>query len=296
MATGKTTTDALTESIPDIKAEARSVNEYKGVMTQLVEVHRLADNTGLDWTELVYDKLTAQKITEQTINENYQQFSDSEWSITPSMSQIATVVSDRVMRRIDKKGIAQMGELAMDAVVRLKDQEGLSALATATTDMGSAGSTLTTSVINDSAVRVRSNATEPFDGPVYAVFHGYQLNDIWNEITAGIGTYVIPEGVTARVLKEGPDGVTVNKVQIYVDDNITIDGSDDAVGGVFAKRALVLVEGLTPKTEVVRRAEIGGGSNVVYITAEWAYGERLGANTTGVGMYAVTSDATAPGS
>jgi hypothetical protein len=104
-----------------------------------------------------------------------------------------------------------------------------------------------------------------------------------------VGTYPIGEGETARVFKEGFRG-TINQASVYIDGNITIDSADDAKGGVFAKEAIILVQGMAPKTETQRRPDIGGGADILYIRDEYAYGERQ----AGCWLYELYSDATAP--
>ena len=77
--------------------------------------------------------------------------------------------------------------------------------------------------------------------------------------------------------------------QLYPDGNITIDGSTDAKGGVFAQEALIIVQGRAPRMVAVRAEDIGGGATKVYHYDEYAYGERQ--DKWGVELY---SDATAP--
>ena len=102
-----------------------------------------------------------------------------------------------------------------------------------------------------------------------------------------MGTYVVGEGLTARVYTEGFRGMIAG-AQVYPDGNITIS-SGDAKGGVFAREAIVLVHGRAPKVHIVFKPEIGGGATAVYHYDEYAYGERV--DTWGVRIY---SDAGTP--
>ncbi len=108
-------------------------------------------------------------------------------------------------------------------------------------------------------------------------------------ITAGVGTYNLQEGPTARVFAEKFQGM-ISSAQIYEDGNITIDGSFDAKGGIFAQEAIILVQGRSPSTEVRREPHIGGGANTVFLYDEYAYGERSSGNW----LFGIHSDATAP--
>jgi hypothetical protein len=289
VATGNTTTDALADSLPTVIAAARIIREYEGVMPQLVDVQELDLNTGLSWNEVSLAQLTAQNVTETTVLNNPQQMSDALFSITPSVTGIHTFTSDRVAQRISKKAWAKTGALAMNAIMRKKDEDGLVVLDGATTSLCGAGNTLASGHIRAAAVRITSNPTEPANSPLRAVLHGFQLKDIEDELTASLGTYELTEGETARVFKQGFRG-TINNARVYEDGNITIDGSDDAKGGVFARDAIVLVQGIALRTETRREPDIGGGGTSTWIYDEYAYGERSAGNW----LYEIYSDCTVP--
>lgn len=289
MASGNTTTDALADSLPVVIAAARIVREYEGVMPQLCDNQTLDEGVGLSWNEISLAQLTAQSVTEQTVLNNPQQMSDTLFSVTPTVTGIHTFTSDRVAARISKKAFGKMGALAQNAIQRKKDEDGLTALDGATTSLCGAGSTLATGHVSAGAVRITSNATEPANSPLRCVLHGFQLKDIEDELTASIGTYPLADGESARVFKEGFRG-QIQNAKVYEAGNITIDGADDAKGGVFAKDALVLVQGRMRKPETRREPDIGGGGTSMWIYDEYAYGERSAGNW----LYELYSDATPP--
>jgi len=289
MTVGNTTTSSLADSLPTVIGSARIVREQEGVVPQLCDKVTLGEGIGLSWNEVSMDQITAQAITETTELDNPQQLSDSLLTVTPTVVGIETVITDRVANRISKNAYAKIGSLAQNAVQRKKDEDGLTAIDGATTQLCGAGVTLTSGYISAGVVRISSNTTEPGNAPYYCVLHGYQIKDIYDEIIAGVGTYVIPEGMTARVFAEGFRG-QIGGAMIYEDGNISIDSSDDAKGGVFAKEALVLVQGRSPRTVPVRAENIGGGATKLYHYDEYAYGERSSGNW----LYEIASDATAP--
>jgi len=289
MPSGDTLTAALADSLDDVRASARNVREYEGVMPQLVDKVTLGAGVGLSWNEVSYDQLVASAITESTRSSNPQQIVDTLLTITPTVSQISTMISDRVAERISKKGFAKLGGLAMNAVQRKKDEDGLTTLDGATTSLSGAGTTLTSGVIASASYRITSNTVEPGHDPIRTVLHGFQLKDIHDEITAGVGTYPVGEGLTARVFAEKFRGMLAGS-QVYEDGNVAIDGSDDAKGGVFAQEGIVLVQGRMPKVVPVRREEVGGGSTEVFVRDEYAYGERSAGNW----LFEIYSDALAP--
>ena len=289
MAAGDTTTQALADSLDTVVASARQVREYEGVMPNLVDKVTLGEGTGLSWREVDMAQLTAQSITETTILDNPQQMSDSLRTITPTVTGIQTLITDRVAARLNPKAYAQLGSLAQNAIQRKKDEDGLTVLDGATVNLPGAGTTLTSGHIAAAVYRISSNTTEPGNPPYRCVLHGFQIKDIFDEITYAIGSANIPEGLTARVFTEGFRGQIAN-AQIYEDGNIEIITGDDAKGGVFAQEAIILVQGRSSRATSVRREDIGAGATVVYLYDEYAYGERSSGNW----LYEILSDATAP--
>lgn len=288
MASGTTTTAALADSLPTLIASARIVRENEGVMPQLVENQKLGEGVGLTWNEISLAQLTAQSISETTKLDNPQQISDTLFSVTPTSIGIETLITKRVAARISKNAFAKIGGLVQNAMQRKKDEDGLTALdGFSNSYPGSGSTTLTSGHIQAAKAIITGNATEPGNPPYRCVLHGYQLYDIEDEITAGIGTYVVDEGLTARVFKEGFRGMVAG-CQLYEDGNISISGNE-AKGGVFAQEALVLVQGRAPVVYTKDRPEIGAGATSLYHYDEYAYGER--ADHWGVEIY---SDATAP--
>jgi len=290
MASGWTTTGSLADSLDDVRSSARIVREQVGKMSQLVDKQTLGEGIGLSWQEITYDALTAQAITENTELDNPQQIADSLLTITPTVVGIETFITDRVKARINKKGFAQMGKLAQNAIQRKKDEDGLALFASgATTAEPGAGNVLTSGYIASAKYNISSNATEPGPDPIYAVLHGFQLKDIYDELVAGVGTYAVADGPTADVYKSGFK-LPIAGCEVYEDGNITIDSSDDAAGGVFSKMGIILVQGRAPRVVDVRNEKRGGGGWHVYHYDEYAYGERSDGNW----VYRMTSDATAP--
>ena len=73
---GETTTGSLSDSLPLVIDSARIRAEYPMVSVKLTEMHKLDDNTGLSWEEIEFARLTAQRVTETTLLNNYQQYAE----------------------------------------------------------------------------------------------------------------------------------------------------------------------------------------------------------------------------
>ena len=289
MTVGNTTTGSLADSLQLIIDSARLTREFEGVFMRTTETHTLEEKTGLSWEEITVAQLTAQNITENTVLENAQQYSDSLFTLTPAVTGLTTIVTDRTYRRVSSKTVAAMGPAAQNAIQRKKDEDYLTVLDGFTTSLAGAGTTLTSGHIAAAARRITSNATEPGVGELYGVLHGFQIKDIEDEIKAGVGTYTVPTGLTEDVFRRGWMG-TLAGVNLFEDGNITIDGSDDAKGGVHTREAVLMIQGHAPRNESKRRPEIGGGADQMFYYDEYIFGER----NAGVWGFEIYSDATTP--
>ncbi len=289
MADGNTTTLVLTESLDIVAASARSRREYDGAVPQLVDRVDLSPSTGTSWREILFEQLSAQSITETTVLNNPQQYDDSAISITPQMVQIQTFVSDKTRRNLARAALAQMGKQAGEAMMRKRDEDGLTALDGSTTQLGTANTPVQTGDVAAARYRISSNATEPGNPPYAGVFHGFCIKDFYDELVSGVGTYPVPEGSTATVFMSAFN-LPIASVTIVEDGNIAIDSAGDAKNFVFAKEAWVLVNGMSLRTETRREPHIAGGGDSLFLTDEYAYGERSAGNWS----FEVIGDATAP--
>ena len=289
MPVGNVTTGSLGDSQQLIIDSARIVREFTGVFRNCVDMQRLEEGTGLSWEEISLAQLSAQAITETTELNNPQQISDSLFTITPTVSGIQMIVTDRVYRRMPKKVIAKMGSLGQNAIDRKKDEDYLLTFAGATTTLSGTGTTLASGVIAAAANRIKSNTTEPSNGKIVTVLHGFGIKDIQDEIVAGVGTYPVDGGITQETFRSGFMG-SLYGTNVYEDGNIAITATPDARGAVHAVEAIVMVQGHSPRTETRRRPEIGGGADETFMYDEYALGERGG----GVWLFGVLHDATAP--
>ena len=286
---GWTTTSALADSLDDVRSSARIVREFEGVVPQLVDNVTLGEGIGTDWKEIKYDQLTAQAVTETTELDNPQQLADSVITITPTVVGIETFLTDRVQARISKIGFSKIGSLGQNAIQRKKDEDGLVLFASANTNSDpGAGVTLSSGYIASASYNITSNTTEPGHKPIRCVLHGFQIKDLYDELVAGVGTDIVAEGPTARVFQNRFD-LPIAGTEVYEDGNITIDGGNDAKGGVFAMDGIILVQGRAPRIITVRNEKRGGGGEHVYHYDEYAYGIRLSA-----WVYLMESDAAAP--
>lgn len=290
MPSGSTTTGTLSDSLPSMIQSARLFEEYELMVPKTVDRQDLGRGQGNTWNEIRIEQIVAQAITENTINENAQQFEDTIFSVTPGMVQVFTRITDKTMRRISGNVAALLGKGAQLAMNRKLDQDGITQFANFATTLAGTATTLNHGHISAAVANIRGNTTENGQGagPIHAMLHPFGIKDLQDEIEAGVGTYNVSPGLTEEFYKKGFAG-TVAGANVWSNGNITVDATPDARGAVYAQRALVLVRELELKTETRRRPDVGGGADEVFMTAGYAYGERRD-----VWGRSILHDATAP--
>jgi hypothetical protein len=293
MAAGETHTGSLSGALPSIVADARIVKEFDGTWRRTCDVKRQTPNTGLNWTEFALNQLTRQDITETTENRNFQQLSGTLQEIEPTMNQIIVKITDRTHRKIASVVDSKIGGLAGNAMSRGDDEDYLALFSTfATTNSPGTGNPMSFGYISSAKTNITSNVTEPSMAEVFSVLHGFQIKDVQDEVIAGVGTYTVPEGLTAETFRQGFAG-TVAGSNVFEDGNITVDATPDANGATHSREGVIAAVGLDVKSEMDRDLYFGGGADVISLTNEIAFAERK-SGTTQVWAYRHLSDATAP--
>lgn len=288
---GNTTTATLADSLPIVIDSARNKREYEGVWTRVTDKQTLPEGTGLAWNEVTLDQLTAQGgITENTVLDNPQQITDSLFSLTPQVTGIHTIITDRVQRRIDKKAYARIGRLANEAMARKKDEDYITTLDGATLfSQPGAGNTLTGGHISAAIAQIKNGSGDRLVGDIFAVLHAFQIKDLQDEIVNGVTSAVIPTGFSQEVYQKGFMG-TLYGANIFWGGNIPEDSGNDAKGGVHVREAIVAVQGHSPRAETERLPRVGGGADALVMYDEYVFGERAAGN----GLAEIYSDVTAP--
>ena len=292
MATGPNTVGTFSDSLDDVRSSARTIKEFANIMGRLVDTTRLEANIGLDWKEVLLNKLSASNITELTdLEENPQQIVDSLFTIRPTLVGMSVFTTDLAKLRITKKVAEKLGVLMEQAMARKVDVDIIAAAQGATTDLGTANNPMSSDLVSAAVSIIRGNTTEPWDGAVATVMKTFQLKDIQDEGVSGFGTYPVSGGVAEAWLRKGFKGDLFDSA-VYTDDNIPVDSSDDAVAFVFASgpgSAIVQVTGQESRYVTERKEGIGSGAEIMYATNQYGLGIRQQA-----WIRAITADASTP--
>ena len=81
-----------------------------------------------------------------------------------------------------------MDALGQNAMQRKKNEDGLTTIdSTSATQLGSAGAVMSFGLVAAGVSNISGNTTEPGHQPYRFVAHPFQMKDISDEITAGVG-------------------------------------------------------------------------------------------------------------
>ena len=206
------------------------------------------------------------------------------------MSQIIIKMTDRMFRKIASVVKNRLGALAGNAMKRKQDEDYLDLFSTFSTGASpGTGNPLSSGHISAAKNRASSNTTEPSMAESFTVLHGFQIKDLQDELVAGVGTYTVPEGLTAETFRNGFSG-TVSGSNVFEDGHITVDSTPDANGATHTREAVVSAIGMEIKTEKDRDLYFGGGADVISLVEEYAFVERSAGNWA----HLHKSDATSP--
>lgn len=290
MPSGDTLVPTVEEGLDTVVASARTTREFPAnVMLKVCDKVTLEEGTGTAWREFLAARLTAQNYGESDEIDNPQELDGSILSATPQLVAIQTFIGDRVQLRLNRKAYGTFGRLAQEAMDRKKDEDGLAIFATFTTTLAGTGQTVSSGHVMAGVRRISSDVDEPGAPPFYAVLHGYHIYDFQSEILSGVGTYPIPAGYTEETYRMGWKG-RVSDVEVFEDGLIAVNATPDARGGVFAKRAVLCVQGKSPWKEMRREPQKGYGGWSVWLKDEYVWAERSPGNWA----YSILGDATAP--
>lgn len=291
---GFTDVGVLEDSLDDVRSSARVQREFDPVMVRLVDTTKLAEGIGLDWKEVLLNKITAYNIDELTdLEQSPQQLVDSAFSIRPVQIGISVIVTSRAKARVNKLVAAKLGVGIEKAMARKKDKDLIAVAQSATTDLGTAGNPMQSGFVSAAVARIAGNSTEPWSGPTATVLHPFQKKDIQDEVIAGVGTYNMESGPTSDAFRNGWGGEMLYGSSLYTDGNIPVDSFDDAIGYTFAsgsEGAIVHVTGMSAEYRTKMLDTIGHkGAELMWATDEYGNGIRQQA-----WLFAYTTDVSAP--
>ena len=273
----ETTSSTISELYTEIVAEALFVASEQSIMRNLVRNYTIAGG-GKSVEVPIYANVSAAAVNEATDLSNTA-INPTSVTITASEVGIMTTLTDLARHSASRNVAADRGRLFGEAIARKIDAD-LSALFSGfSTEKGpGAGSEIVVQDLFEAAAELRTNNAP---GPYYGVFHPKQIFNVKKTLT---NTFVGRDTeLSNEAMRTGFVG-NIAGVQIFESSNISVDGSDDSVGGVFSQDALALAMMQDLKIESQRDASLRADEIVataVYGVAELhdSYGVKLTADS-----------------
>jgi hypothetical protein len=292
-----TTRTSLADSVPtEFIAEVKLTNQEGSIMRNLVESVTLPEGEGPIYEETELTRAIAYALTEGVDMTQAQEITDGHMEITPAEIGAQIVRTDLAERQIVRRANLPrlLGQILGNAIITKEDVDLLSLLDGFGVALGAAGTSLTSGYIMAAAAAIRAGGQAaaaivagtqtPAPDPIQAVFNDNQMHTVNKELSIGIAA---PTGVQIPGTEYSVDvlkNAAVRRIggaNVYIDNNLGKDASDDAKGGVFSKQALRFVRfGGGPKMEPERDAS-GRWTEMniveVYGTGEWkdAWGREM---------------------
>ncbi len=273
----ETTSSTISELYTEIVAEAMFTASEQSIMKGLVRNYTIAGG-GKSVEVPIYANVSASAVNEATDLSNTA-VNPTSVTITASEVGIMTTLTDLARNSASRNVAGDIGRLFGEAIARKIDAD-LSALFTSfsTERAGGAGNELTVADVFEAVADLRTaNAPAPY----YGVFHPKQIFNVKKSLT---NTFVGRDTeLSNEAMRTGFVG-TIAGVQIFESSNISVDGSDDSIGGVFSQDALALAMMQDLKIESQRDASLRADEIVataVYGVSEIhdSYGVKLTADT-----------------
>ena len=207
--------------------------------------------------------------------------------LTASEVGAKIILTDKLVRQMAMNVFSIIGRPLGDCMARKKDTDvhALYSGLNGGTTLGAAAATMSLANIAGAIAYTKANK---FGSQTYILQHPNAVFDIANTAVTASSTYPVPAGWSSDLLGNFFSGLRpLNGVPIFEDGNLSIDSSDDAVGVIANKDALVVLNSVDTRTE--RQRDVSLRATEVVMTADYGVFELDDSRGA-----ALTFDASAP--
>jgi|TARA_R100000234_G_C4998211_1_gene179027 hypothetical protein len=260
----ETTSSTISELYTEIVAEALFVASEQSIMRGLVRNYTIAGG-GKSVEVPIYSTVSAAAVSEASDLSNTA-VNPSSVTITASEIGVMTTLTDLARNSASRNVAADIGRLFGEGIATKIDSDLAALFSGFSTEKGpGAGSELTVQDLFECAAELKTNKAP---GPYYGVFHPKQIFNVKKSLT---NTFVGRDTeLSNEAMRTGFVG-TVAGIQLFESSNISVDGSDDSIGGVFSQDALGLAMMQDLKIETQRDASLR--ADEIVATAVFGVGE-----------------------
>jgi hypothetical protein len=228
-----TTTTTLDDLFVNIVAQARFTAEEQSLMMGLVTMYNIGNDAGKTIQVPKYPAVSAAALTEGS-DMSSTAVSTSSVSITVAEVGAQVVLTDLAAMGAGNPA-AELGTVLGNSIATKVDTDMIALFDGLSTSLGSTTTELTAAYLFQAAATLRANKAP---GRLVGVFHPYQTYALKANLT---NTFANPNGgdLQNEAMRNGYVG-TIAGIDIYESANITVDGSGDAKGAVFAPEAFAI--------------------------------------------------------
>ena len=228
-----TTSATLDDLFVNIVAQARFTAEEQSLMLGLVTQYNIAGQAGKTVQVPKYPAITAADLTEGTAP------SDTDVSTSSVTVTCAEVGNSVLLTDLAAMGAGnpaeELGTVLGNAIATKIDSDLIGLFSGFSSALGAAGAEITVADLFKAAATLRAAKVT---GSMAAVVHPFQAYQLKAGLT---NTFANPNGgdLQNEAMRNGYVG-SIAGIDVYESANVAIDGSDDAVAGVFAPEALAI--------------------------------------------------------
>jgi len=228
-----TTSSTLDDLFANIIAQARFTAEESSLLIGLVTQYNIGSQAGKTIQVPKYPQISASALTEGT-DLTSTTVSTSSVSITVAEVGAQVLLTDLATMGAGNPA-SELGTVLGNAIATKIDTDLIALFDGFGTSFGSAGAETSVADLFKAAATLRANKVT---GSIAAVVHPYQAYAIKANLT---NTFANPNGGDAQneAMRNGYVG-TIAGIDVYESANVTIDGSGDCKGAVFAPEALAI--------------------------------------------------------
>ncbi len=228
-----TTSATLDDLFANIIAQARFTAEEQSLMLGLVTQYNIGNQAGKTIQVPKYPAIAAADLTEGT-DMTSTTVSTSSVSITVGEVGAQVLLTDLAAMGAGNPA-EELGTVLGNAIATKIDTDLIALFDGFSSSIGTAGAEITVADLFKAAATLRANKVT---GVINAVVHPYQAYQLKANLT---NTFANPNGgdLQNEAMRNGYVG-TIAGINVYESANVSIDGSDDAKGAVFAPEALAI--------------------------------------------------------
>jgi len=247
------TTGNLENASKIIIAAARYTEEHNAPAMALIESFSLPKGA---------KQVTVPKVGQMTISDladgvdivDEEEIGMTTVDLTAAEVGAKVILTDKLVREQQNNVFTIIGKQLGDAMARKKDTDvhSLYSSLNGGTTLGAAAATASLANIAGAIAYAKANK---FGSNIYILQHPNAV--FANTAVTASSTYPVPKGWSEDLLGNFFSGLRpLNGVPIFEDGNLSVDGSDDAIGVIAEKSAMAVLNSVETRTERQRDASL----------------------------------------